>query len=557
MKAVLHKSSLIKKTIQVGGVTFISRMLGLLREVMTARYLGATLIADAFITAFKIPNSLRKIFAEGALSAAFVPVVVKAQLEDDTKAINSIMTLAFLIFEGLLILLCVLIFFKAESVIRFIAPGWYSYHLPGLVSHDISGHIDRFFYTIKIFLYPAYYGVQAGPQVAYAVTFLRILISFILFISSSALLTGALHSINHFFVPAFAPVLFNIVYISGLVMSIYYGLSVQQFCWFVLAAGLAQFFIHIFVYFYLGFGFGSITKKSWSAMRLVLIKFFPCVVSMSAMEISLFVDTSLASYLPTGSMMQIYLSNRFVGIPLGVFATAFSTILLPHFSRVTVRAPERMSFYLLEAVKLVFWVTLPVTIFLVWWAKPIFITLFLSPKFPYDKIIGASYVLIAFSLGLFFFSINKILLSIYYAFHETRIPTIITLLATLLNIILNLLLLHSMQATGLALATSFAAMVQTILFIYFLRKKCGVIFYTNRFMLFVRSYLNQIIVIGGLVASFYYFCLYLISRLPYSLSILLLQKIWFWFWAGPLACGALLLLYLTRKQFGVRLFFVD
>src|SRR3990172_9883062 len=180
----LHKTSIIKKTVQVGGITLVSRLLGLAREIIQARFLGATFLADAFITAFKIPNSLRKIFAEGALSAAFVPAMVKTQIEGDKKAVNSFMTLSLLIFEGVLIMLCLLIFFKADSVIRIIAPGWYTYDLPPVTASGISGNISHALHWIQMWIYPDHYHVQPAVHVAYAITFLRILIAFIIFISS-------------------------------------------------------------------------------------------------------------------------------------------------------------------------------------------------------------------------------------------------------------------------------------------------------------------------------------------------------------------------------------
>src|SRR5579872_208309 len=212
MSELLHRKSIIQKTIQVGSSTIISRFFGVAREVLLGNYLGPGAAFDAFVTAFKIPNSLRKIFAEGALSASFVPTLVAMVRAEDRKHVNSFMTRSFLIIETILLGLCCLIFWKAAAVIRFIAPGWF-----------VGGQGATFLW----FCLPAAWVGQgeALPQVAFAVTFLRILISFILFVSSSALLAAALQSVNHFFVPAFSPIVLNIFFIAGTLIGWIWGLS--------------------------------------------------------------------------------------------------------------------------------------------------------------------------------------------------------------------------------------------------------------------------------------------------------------------------------------------
>ena len=156
MKNALSKRSIIRKTMQVGGSTLMSRVLGIIREVLMVRYLGAGAMADAFITAWKIPNSLRKIFAEGALSAAFTPTMVKLIKEDKKDAANGLMSLGFLFFEGIVLALCTIVIITAPTVVWLMAPGF------------------------------------SPEQVARTVPFLRILMPFIFFISISALLAGAL-----------------------------------------------------------------------------------------------------------------------------------------------------------------------------------------------------------------------------------------------------------------------------------------------------------------------------------------------------------------------------
>jgi len=521
MCATLTKKSIIKKTVTVGSSTLLSRVFGLIRETLMARYLGVGAMSDAFFTAYKIPNSLRKIFAEGALSAAFIPAIVGLVKKDKRQEANSLMTLAFLVFEGVLLLLCLIIFFNTDFIVHVTTPGF------------------------------------SQEQINHTIPFLRILIFFILFLSSSALLTGALQSVHHFFVPAFGPVLLNVVFISALLLSLWYGLPVKFLCYAILLGGLLQFILHIFTYFKLGFSFGKIDAQAVRNFKQLLKKFFPVLFSMSIMEISLFLDISLASYLPEGSVSLINYGSRFMGIPLGVFATAFSTILLPHFSRISTYAPKRLSFYLFESTKIIFWVTIPATILMSFFADKIFVTLFLSKNFSMAKVIEAQYILIAFLTGLFFFSLNKILLNIYYSLHNTVTPTIISVIATTSNFILNIILMKFWGATGIALATAISGAIQTFLFVYLLHRKYAFQLYPAHFLNFLYKFLIQLIItlIGFFVL--YNYLTYSIAKLPEGLANFLLNKIGFWLWVGPLCIIFFLVLYKLKKFFGVRLYFLD
>ena len=198
------RRSIIQKTLQVGKFTLLSRMLGLAREILLVRFLGASALSDAFITAFKVPNFFRKIFAEGALSAAFVPTLVQRVRKEGRAAVSGMIMLGFLIFEGMVLLLCAAIM-------------WYAYFFVGLIAPGFS-----------------------QEQIVSAALYLRIMMPFLFFISTSALLAGALQSVGHFLVPALGPALFNVVCITGLVVCLKFGLPVEWLCWFILAGGFVQ-----------------------------------------------------------------------------------------------------------------------------------------------------------------------------------------------------------------------------------------------------------------------------------------------------------------------------
>jgi len=515
------KKSILKNAVGIGGLSLLSKCLGIIREVLMVRFLGVGAISDAFLTAYKLPNSLRKIFAEGALSAAMVPTLVSVVHTDGKKAVNSLISLAFLVFEGALLIICGLVIWKASLVISFFAPGF------------------------------------SSTQVSYTVPYLRILMPFIFFLSSSALLAGALQSIRHFFVPAFSPALLNVFFISSLIICLTKSLPVEYLCVFILFGGFVQLLLHIFIYIRLGFRFSAIDARAWHYFKIVIIKFLPCLVSMSVMELGLVVDTAFASYLPSGSISLVYYANRFVGIPLSVFAVSFSTVLLPHFSRVVMYAPKRIGFYLLESAKFVLWITLPTVLIMGFFSEKIFETLFLSKKFSLMQVSEAGMILTAFLFGLFFFSLNKILLNMYYAKHNTWIPTVVTFVAVGCNIVLDYYLIKVLYATGLALATSIAFAIQVCLLIWFLHVKFGIKLYIAKFFSFAYRYCLQLFVVTVLMFYLYRFIESLIIKLPHSFSVFLIHNVGFWLWVGPLIILMFLTIFYTRKLFKIKLYFLD
>ena len=513
------KKSILKNTAGIGALSLLSKFLGITREILLVRFLGVGSLSDAFVTAYKIPNSLRKIFAEGALSAATVPTLVNIMKKEGKDTVNRVMAAAYLVFESALLLLCTFAIWRADLVIGFAAPGF------------------------------------SPLQVRLAIPYLQILMPFIFFLSSSALLAGALQSVRHFFIPAVSPALLNVMFIISLLVCITNAFPPEYLCVFILIGGFVQLLIHIFTYFKLGFSFQRIDLNAWRHLGKIMIKFLPCLVSMSIMEVGLFVDTAFASYLPKGSISLVYYANRFMGIPLSVFAVSFSTVLLPYFSHIIMHAPKRIGFYLLESTKLIFWSTIPMVFMMGFFSEKIFTTLF--TKFSGVQAVEASVILTAFLTGLFFFSFNKILLNIYYAKHNTWIPTIISIFMVAANILFDYLLIKKFQAAGLALATSAAFALQVVALVLMLKWWFGIKIYIGPFLNFVYRYILQLFLVISFVYGLYRIFDALISRLPETFSYFFLQQIGFWLWVGPLCGLVFLLLYLTRRQFKVRVYFLD
>lgn len=518
----MNKKSIIKKTIGVGSSSLISKVLGIIKTVLQIQYLGVNAMSDAFTTAFRIPNSFRKVFVEGALSASLVPPFVKAMRNDKRKMVDSLVLLALIVFEGFLLLLCGLFMWKAEWIIRLMCPGF------------------------------------GADKVASTVPMLRILMPFIFFISSSAIFGSALQSVNHFFIPAITPAFMNAVYIISLALCIAQGLPVTYFCYFIILAAVLQLIAHIIAYLRLDFSFAKITKETWTYFRPIGLNVLFCIIAVGmTSELTLFIDTIFASYLPEGSMSLITYASSFMGIPLGLFASALSTITLPYFTHVSSYAPKRLGFFLVEASKLVFWVTIPMMLIMGFFAEKIFHTLFLSNNFTLTRVLEARMILIAFLVGLFSLSLNKILLNLYYSRHVMWLPAAISVFGAGLNVLFNMLLIGKYHATGLALGTSLAACIQTLIHILFLRIWFGYTFYFGNFMRFVGRYCLQLAIVLSLGLLVYFGMTHLIEYLPSSAAHFFLYKIGFWFWVGPLCLAIAGIVYVTRKQFGIKLYFFD
>lgn len=528
----LTNKSIVTNTVKVAFSTLISKSLGLVREIFMARYFGVGPIADAFFTAFRIPNSLRKIFAEGALSAVFVPTIVQVFKQEGQEAASRLVTLAFFVIQGFLLIACLLLSVGADWVITLVAPGW------------TTG-------------WPGADGILAPERFLLAVSLFKTLIFFIIFISSSSLIAGALQAVNHFTIPALGQIVMNLLFVIQLWFCSYYNLSVSTLSWLLLFNGLVLLVMHLLLYWKKRYQFLKPTHTTWRHLWHALGRFIPCMIGMGAIEINLFVDQALASYLPEGSVSLLQYTYGFMRIPIGVFVVALGTILLPHFSRVSTYAPRRMSYYLLESTKMVFWITIPAMILMTIFSYKIFYTTLLSNKFTLEHVEQASVLLGLFLTGLFFFALNKIVLNIYYALHETKLPTTITIIGTVINTILNFIGIYVFGLPGIVMATVIAGGVQSILLVWVLNKKMGLKFYPRAFWGFVGRYLLQLSVAGWLLYGLYMLSYNYIVQLPEHLSYMLLWTIGYWIWVGPLCAIVALFVYMTRRIFGVKLHFLD
>ena len=417
--------SLLRSTGVVGASTMTSRVFGFVRDVVIAQAFGASAGADAFFVAFRIPNFLRRLFAEGAFAQAFVPVLsaYRAQRElDDVRDLAAHVSGALI---GVLTVVTVAGVVAAPVLIAVFAPGF----------------------------------VADPAKYALAVEMVRITFPYVFFISLVAFAGGILNTWGRFAVPAITPVLLNLCLIgAALWLAPVLDIPVVALAWGVLAAGIVQLAFQFPFLAALGMLVRPRLRRAHDGVARVIALIVPAVFGVSVSQINLLVDTMIASFLVTGSVSWLYFSDRMVEFPLGVFGIALATVILPHLSRQhTAGSPASFSDTLDWALRLVVLVATPAAVGLGVLAAPILATLFQYGQFSAHDVDMAARSLLAFSLGLIAFVAVKVLATGYFSRQDTRTPVRAGVVAMLSNIVLNLALVVPLAHAGLALATTLSA----------------------------------------------------------------------------------------------------
>jgi len=425
-------SVLIKSTLSVGSMTLLSRVLGLARDIVIARFFSASDEADAFFVAFKIPNFLRRLFGEGAFSLAFVPVLSEYRSQYSISQTRDLIDRV----AGTLGLILLLL-----SLVGVVAS-------PFLIAIFAAGFLDQ----------PAKFDLTADM--------LRLTFPYILLISMTAMAGGILNTWKKFAVPAFTPVLLNLSMIGcALWLSPRLDVPITSLAWGVLLAGVVQLLFQLpFLYHE-----GLLPRPKWGwnhpGVQKIIKLMIPALFGSSVAQINLLFDTFIASFLVTGSVAWLYYADRLLEFPLGVFGIALATVVLPNLSQAHYRAGDDSFNKTLQwAIQLSLVIALPATVGLFILAQPILATLFQYGAFTDSDSMMSAYSLMAYSLGLPAFILIKILANGFYARQDTRTPVRIGIQAMILNMALNVVFVVSMlQAdfiaphVGLALATSASA----------------------------------------------------------------------------------------------------
>lgn len=438
---------LLKSTATVGSATMLSRILGFVRDVVLARMFGVSGETDAFFLAFRIPNFMRRLFAEGSFSLAFVPVLSEYKAAGDREALRDLIDHVTGTLAAILLVLTAIGVFAAPLVLAIFAPGWLA--------------DDR-------------------PEFSLAAGMLRITFPYIMLISLTALAGGILNTFERFLIPALTPVLLNISLIAAaLLLADHLAVPVTALAWGVLAAGIAQLLLQVPALMRLGL----MPRPRWgwrhSGVRRILRLMVPTLFGSSVAQVNLLFDSIIATFLITGSVSWLYYSDRLLEFPLGVLGIALATVILPSLSQKHAAAnTAEFSATLDWALRLALIITVPAAVGLAVLAQPILITLFQYEAFQAHDVHMSALSLIAYSVGLPAFIAVKVLAPGYYARQDTSTPVKIAVAAMVSNMVLNLLfvglILHNGYEgphAGLALASSAAAYLNAVLLYRGLRKR--------------------------------------------------------------------------------------
>jgi putative peptidoglycan lipid II flippase len=428
---------LFKSAAVVSSMTFLSRILGFVRDIVIARLFGAGVGTDVFFVAFKIPNFLRRLFAEGAFSQAFIPVLAEYRERGDSDLKGLIASTSGTL-AGILFIITAIGVITAPIIIMVFAPGF----------------------------------IDQPEKLNLAGDLLAITFPYLFFISLTALAGSILNSFGKFAVPAFTPVFLNIALIASAIwLSPYLDKPVTALAWGVFIGGLVQLLFQIpFL-----IGINQLPRPRWdrqnSGVKKIFTLMIPALFGVSVSQINLLLDTLLASFLVTGSISWLYYSDRLVEFPLGVFGIALATVILPNLSKKHASdSAIAFSNTIDWALRWVFIIATPAAIGLVYLAEPLLITLFQYGEFTAEHAHQASLSLMAYGLGLLPFIFIKVLAPGYYARQDTKTPVKIGIIAMAVNMVLNVILMLQFAHVGLALATALSAGLNATLLYRGLRK---------------------------------------------------------------------------------------
>ncbi|QYK00605.1 murein biosynthesis integral membrane protein MurJ [Shewanella psychrotolerans] len=433
MSRKLFKSGMI-----VSAMTLISRVLGLVRDVVIANLMGAGSSADVFFFANKIPNFLRRLFAEGAFAQAFVPVLTEYQEKNSDEEVRELLSKVAGTLGGVVTIVTLIGVIGSPVLTALFGGGWFLAWL-----NDEPN----------------------GEKFELASLMLKITFPYLWFITFTALAGSILNTRGRFAVSGFTPVFLNVAIIAA---AIYLAPTLEQpeigLAWGVFAGGVIQFLFQIpFL-----LRENALVKPSWGWHHPGVVKIrtlmIPALFGVSVSQINLLLDTFIASFLVTGSISWLYYSDRLLEFPLGLFGIAIATVILPALSRNHVNAESPGFAKTMDwGVKAILLMGLPAMCGLIVLAKPMLMVLFMRGAFTLDDVDMASYSLMAYGSGLLSFMLIKVLAPGYYSRQDTKTPVQYGIIAMVSNMVFNLILVFPFGYVGLAIATSMSALLNASL----------------------------------------------------------------------------------------------
>jgi putative peptidoglycan lipid II flippase len=426
-----------------GLATIASRILGLVRDQVLAFYFGAGDANDAFRVASRIPNLVRDLFAEGAMSAAFVPTFTRQlTLHGRERAwrLGSSVINALLLVTGVIVVAGIVF---ADSLVRLYAPGF----------ADVPGKIELTIYLT------------------------RIVFPFLMLVAVAAALMGMLNSLGHFFIPALSPAMFNvaIIVMSLALIPIAPSLGLQPITIVAVATlvgGVGQLIIQWPPLRREGFRYRAVLDFKDEGLHRVLLLMGPGTIGMAATQINVFVNTLLATGQGTGAVSWLELAFRLMYLPIGLFGVSIATAATPAISRMVADQDfARIRSTLANALGLMLFLNVPATIGLIVLARPIVAVIFEHGEFTESDTIATAAALQFYAIGLVGYSIVRIISPTFYALQRSRVPVMVSAGSVVVNVALNLALVRVMGYRGLALGTSITAIINATVQLILLRRE--------------------------------------------------------------------------------------
>ncbi len=427
-----------RQVASVGGLTLLSRLFGFIRDVMMAAVLGAGPLADAFMVAFRLPNHFRTIFAEGAFNAAFLPRYTATLTAEGQKAAAT--------FAGMIFVLTLVV----QGIILVLALGF----TPVLVA----------------LLAP---GFASDPeQVAHTIELTRITFPYLGFIAVLTLIGGILNAHRRFAAVAAAPILLNVCMIAALFFGSYFPSAAHALAWGVVASGAAQ-LVWVWVALLRS---GNRLKPVWprytADVKAFMKAFFPATLGAAGMQIAMFADTIIASFLTAGSVSYLYYAERLYQLPLAIFGIAIGTVLLPSLAaRFAAGDQQGARDKLNRALEGTLLLTVPCVVAFLLASQAIMEVLFRRGAFDTVAVIGSAQALEAYAIGLIAAVLLRVFTPGFHSKGDTATPVKALAIAMIINVVLKLVLVEPLAHAGLALATSIGAWVNILILAYLLYRR--------------------------------------------------------------------------------------
>ena len=436
-----EKKNIARAAGVLGAATMLSRFMGMLRDMVVARLFGAGLAMDAFVAAYMIPNMLRRFFAEGALTAAFVPTFSETLANKGREEARALANVCFTLLTLVMAAITVIGIVLSPQIVHLMYPGY-------------AVSPEKFSLTVLLN---------------------RLMFPYIFFVSLVALCMGILNTVRHFFTPAISTVFLNIsVILAALLLHDRLQVPVVSLAIGVLVGGFLQLALQLPVLYRKGFPVRLNFHFGDPALRKIVLLMGPSLFGVGVYYLNITVGSILASLLPEGSVSYLYYAQRLFEFPQGIFTVSVAQAILPSMSRQAAAGDmDALKESLCYGVRLTLFVTIPAMAGLILCSTPIFSLLFMGGAFDYAKAANCGVALLYYSFGLTFVALVRVLVPAFYALKDTKTPVLIALVAFVLNLLFSLALMGPMRHGGLALASSLSALGNMGLLLWFLRKKIG------------------------------------------------------------------------------------